>query len=708
VAAALLVLLALAAWAWYRRPARRPSLLLVTIDTLRADHVGVYGDADAETPSLDALARRGARFEQAHSAVPITGPAHATILTGQYPPVHGVRDNVVFTLGGGHPTLATRLKAQGYRTAAFVGAIPVAAAYGFGQGFDAFDEELHETPEGAQGAERRANEVADRAIAWLAGAAEGSFFAWLHFYDPHAPYAPPAPYDARFAGRPYDGEVAFADAQLGRVLQALAAAGREKDTVVAVMADHGESLGEHGEKTHAILVYEATLRVPLVLAGPGVPAGAVVPAHVSLVDVVPTLLGLLGVDAGAALPGRDLRAAWSSGGLRDEPLYAESLFGRLSCRWAPLRAWTAGGWKLVVGAEGEEELFDLARDPGERTSRAADEPRRTGQMHAALRAAVQAMAPQGDSARPRAATPEQQERLKSLGYVGGTGGSGALEQRGLPDPRRLVHVYERVQDAMRAQGPALEGALRDLTAVAAEDPGNPFVQMALGHLAYRDGRLGTAERAFARALELDPDHPGVRLPYGRLLREVGRLDESERQLRIAAEQTAEGDLRTPLTLADTLQAGGKTAEAERVVDAVLARAPGDGPALAAKARVLIAQGRDDEAVAQLARAGDGAGPEDWVETAELFLRRGRPARARESAEQVLRRSPGHPWALALAGHALILEGKREAGVVLIQRALAMRPRRPGAWDSLAAAFAAAGDPAAAARCRKQAEAARRA
>jgi arylsulfatase A-like enzyme/Tfp pilus assembly protein PilF len=709
VAAALLAVAALAAWLLAGRlRSRPPHLLLVTIDTLRADRVGAYGYAAAETPALDALARRGARFENAHSPVPITGPAHATILTGQYPPVHGVRDNVVFPLGSAHPTLATLLKQRGYRTGAFVGAIPVAAAYGFGLGFDTFDEDLTVTPIGAQGAERRADAVADRAIAWLSKPGDQPTFTWVHLYDPHVPYAPPPPYDTRFAGRLYDGEVAFADAQLGRILQALAATGRERDTVVAVMSDHGESLGDHGERTHAILIYESTLRVPLVVAGPGVPKGAVIASRVGLVDVLPTLLRQVGVEDPPALPGRDLRPALVGGRLPEEALYAESLFGRLNCRWAPLRAWTSGDWKLVVGAERQEELFDLTSDPGERTSVAAQQPQRVQQMHAALRAALRKMAPQGDAARPQAASPEQEERLRSLGYVGGGGGAGTLEERGLPDPRALVHVYERVQDAMAAQGPAIVGALRELTAIAAEDPGNPFAQMALGHLAYRDGRLGTAERAFASALALDPDRPGVRLPYGRLLREMGRLDESERQLRIAVEQTTADDLRTPLSLADTLHARGRTGDAERVVDGVLARAPGDAPALAAKARLLVEQGREADAVPLLEQAATGVELDDWVELAELYLGRGQATRARESAERALVRSPGHPWALAVAGHALVLEGKREAGVTLLRKALALRPKRPHVWLSLARGLAAAGDEAAAARCRRHADAALRA
>ena len=207
--------------------------------------------------------------------MPLTGASHATILTGQYPPTHGVRGNVVFTLGEHVSDAGDAAEAARLSTAAFVGAYPVAAAFGFNQGFDTFDEEFHESGLGDQGAERRANEVADAALRWLARGGRGTpFFAWLHFYDPHAPYDPPPPYRERFAGRPYDGEIAFTDAQVGRVLDALRASGHDRDTVVMVLADHGEGLGEHDELTHAVLIYQSTMRVPFIVAGPGVPAGA--------------------------------------------------------------------------------------------------------------------------------------------------------------------------------------------------------------------------------------------------------------------------------------------------------------------------------------------------------------------------------------------------------------------------------------------------
>jgi tetratricopeptide (TPR) repeat protein len=357
----------------------------------------------------------------------------------------------------------------------------------------------------------------------------------------------------------------------------------------------------------------------------------------------------------------------------------------------------------VEGAE--QELFDLSRDPAESENLAAREPRRLQQMRAGLRAVVREMAPEGDTAQARRATPEQEERLRSLGYVGGGGGTGALDEPGLPDPRRRAHVYDRMQQAMLAQGPGVEAALADMTAIVAEDPGNPFAHMARAHLAYRDGRMGTAARAFARTLELDPERPAVRLPYGRLLREMGRLEESERQLRIAVEQAAPDDVRTPLGLAETLHAAGKLQEAERVVDAVLARAASDPPALAAKARLLVEQGRDSEAAGYLERARAGAELDDWIALGEAYLRRGLPDRARESVEHALAESPRHPWALAVAGHALVLGGRREPGLALLQRALALHPRRPHVWLRLAEALAAAGDQAAAARCRREAQAA---
>jgi arylsulfatase A-like enzyme/Tfp pilus assembly protein PilF len=703
VGVVLAALVAALAWRILGRHSAHPNLLLVTIDTLRADRLGSYGYAQASTPVLDRLARRGARFESALTSVPLTGPAHSTILTGLYPPVHGVRDNVVFVLDPRHQTLATLLKKRGYRTGAFVSAYPVAGAFGFRQGFDDFSEGFHESQNpGTGGAERPANEAVDAALAWLGKDEPGPFFAWLHLYDPHSPYRPPAPYDARFKDRPYDGEIAFADAQLGRVLEWLRASGHDEDTVIAMVADHGESLGEHNEATHAILIYQATLRVPFLLAGPGVPAGTVVTSRVGTVDLLPTVLGLLGFDAPPGLPGLDLRVALKGGRLPPQPLYAESLFGRLNCRWSSLRAWVQADWKLIDGSE--PELYNLSEDPSESRNLAADDAERVRHLQNALHAAVRQMTPGGDHARANPISPEQEERLRSLGYTSGSGGAGALDQPGLPDPRKLVHLYEQIQQASPARGAAAERAVEQMMEITRVDPGNPYAQYALGNLAYRSGRLKLADAAYARALDLDPDRPGMRLTYGHLLRDMGKVEESEQQLRIAVEQTTEDDARTRASLAETLIAAGKTEEAASILKDALEKSPNDIEALAAKGRLLVATGRAREAIAYLEKAAAGRDPEPWVEVARAYLQLGEPAKVLEAAAEALRRSPEHPWALAVTGHALILEGKQGEGLSALKKALAAHPRRPDAWLSLAAAFEKAGDSRQAAACRREAAA----
>lgn len=698
LAAGGVLLLLFVAWRLAPRPAR-PNVLLITLDTLRADRLGAYGYAEGATPALDALAARGVRFEHAQSAIPLTGPSHSTILTGLYPPVHGVRDNVVFTLDDRHRTLAERLRERGYRTGAFVGAYPVAAAFGFRQGFDDFKEGFKENAEGG-GAQRPANEVADDVIAFVSTKGESPFFAWAHFYDPHAPYEPPEPYKTRFAGRAYDGEVAFTDAQVGRVLDALRAAGHGESTVVAVVADHGESLGEHGEVTHAVLVYESTLRVPFLLAGPGLPKGLVVKSRVGLVDLLPTLLGLLGLEVKDELPGRDLRPAFRGERLAAETLYAESLFGRLNCRWSSLRAVTEGDLKLIEGAR--PELFDLAADPGETRSLAEVRPEGVERLRGLLRAALGQMAPGGDKARAGVVPPDQEALLRSLGYLAGSGGGGELDEPGLPDPRDLVALYERLQELQRPQKIGHEQALVEAAAISERDPGNPFGHQTVASLAYRLGHLGVAARAYRHALELDPERPMVRQNFGKLLREMGRLDESEKELRLALEQTGADDLRTRASLVETLVLAGKVDDAGKLAEELSARGPKDPDVLRARGRWLIATGRIEEAAPVMSEAAVATDADPLAELAAAWIGKGEAVRAQAAAEAALQRTPGQPWATGLLGHALVLQGRRDAGVLALRKAMEARPKRPQAWLSLAAGFTAARDEASAAACRRAA------
>jgi predicted Zn-dependent protease len=613
-----------------------------------------------------------------------------------------VRNNVVFTLGSKYPTLATMLKARGYRTAAFVGAYPVAAAFGFNQGFDTFNEEFHESSPGEQGGERRANEVADSALRWLDSAASAPFFAWLHFYDPHAPYDPPSPYRELFAGRPYDGEIAFADAQIRRVLDALRASGHDKNTVIFVMADHGEGLGDHGELTHAVLIYQSTMRVPLIVAGRGVPRGRVITARAATIDVLPTAMGLLGFDSDRNLLGRDLRPLMEGRTIASDPIYGESLFGRLSCHWAALREWVNGDWKLITGTE--PELYNLSQDPREEHNLAPQEADRVRRMSGELQHALQRLAPGGDKAQANPITSEQEERLRSLGYAAGSGGAGPLDDTSLPDPRTHVVFYDRLQQTLVARGPALPRAFAEIEAIVAADPGNPFAHGALATMSYQYGSLTVAAQAFARVLDLEPERPGVRQNYGKLLRELGRYADSEQVLRIALAQMAEDDSRTRISLAETLTAGGKHAEAGALISGVLAQEPKSSDALEAKGHLLLAQGRVAEALPYFEQATPAADPEAYIELADAYLVAGQAQKARDAATEALRLVPGHPWAMAELGRALVLDNQRPAGVEYLERAMRIGPRRPAVWESLAHGFESAGNSALAANCRRAAAA----
>jgi arylsulfatase A-like enzyme len=422
-----------------------PSLLLVTFDTTRADRIGAYGDADAETPALDALAARGLLYERAYAAAPITLPSHATLLSGLYPHEHGARDNGLYRVPDEVLLLPEALAAGGWRTGAFLGSVVLSPRYGLDQGFEVYDVPVpgRDAGDGEEGVERAAGAVVDAALAWLDTVpADQRFLLWVHLFDPHARYEPPEPYAARHAD-PYDGEIAYADSQLGRLLAVLAERGRDADLAVIATADHGESLGEHGEPTHGIFLYDATMRVPLIVVPPGAlrepPSGAArrVTATVSLADVPATVLDLLGLPA-AALPAartpsllRSADATESGGagtgapesgahaGDPDAPgggraVYLESLLPFHQHRWRPLRGLAWDGSKLIDSEP--PELYVTADDPGERDDRAAAQPARV----AAARASMAALLARQRAADVAATAPAEyeSEQHEAIGNVG--------------------------------------------------------------------------------------------------------------------------------------------------------------------------------------------------------------------------------------------------------------------------------------------------
>jgi arylsulfatase A-like enzyme len=464
----------------------KPNLVLVTLDTVRADHLGCYGDRSAVTPWLDGLAKEGVRFTNASSAVPLTLPSHTTLMTGLLPPHHGLRNNGAGGLREETATLATVLGGAGYRTGAFVGAFVLDHRFGLARGFQVYDDEVDRDPRAGMvlEAERPGRDVVDRALAWLGAGKEDEekqeqpFFLWVHLYDAHAPYTPPPAWGARHPGRPYDGEISEVDEQVGRILEELRRRGLDRETVVAVAADHGEGLGEHGELTHGLLLYEPTLRVPLLLRAPWALKPRTVAAPVSLADLAPTLAGLLGkaFPAGKRLDGRNLADALREG---REPapadVYAETRYPAIF-GWSPLSSLRRRDLKLIWGPR--PELYDLARDPGEAAellARGASKYENEVKGFSSRLAALEAGAVEG--ADPGRADAETRARLASLGYVAGTAPAKATDAPDAPDPKDKVALFQRFEQAnARLADGDTAAALNEMQALVEADPENPVVR----------------------------------------------------------------------------------------------------------------------------------------------------------------------------------------------------------------------------------------
>ncbi|HEV8608484.1 MAG TPA: sulfatase, partial [Thermoanaerobaculia bacterium] len=453
----------------------RPDVLLVTIDTLRADSVGFAGNRRVETPVLDRLAARGVVFANAHAHNVVTLPSHANILTGLYPYQHGIRDNTGFRLDASTPTLATMLKEKGYATAAFVGAFPLDSRFGLARGFDVYDDRYPrgKTPLDFEMPERPASEVIPAALSWWNEKRSSPKFLWVHLYDPHAPYRPPAPFAERYRANEYLGEIAATDAALAPLLDPISSA-TASPALVIVTSDHGEALGDHGEETHGLFAYEATLHVPLVVCFPGKVAPRASTEFVRHVDIVPTVLEAVGIAKPAALSGASLLTASKT----PRETYFEAFSTALNRGWAPLRGRIADGTKYVDLPV--PELYDLAADPAESRNLAADRP----DVLRRLARSLPAESELGHASRSPAA-PEEVTRLRSLGYLSG---SAAVKKRYTveDDPKNLVAIDRRLHESVDLyQRGKLPEAIRIARAVLRERPGMEAGYENLGFLLRR-------------------------------------------------------------------------------------------------------------------------------------------------------------------------------------------------------------------------------
>jgi arylsulfatase A-like enzyme/predicted Zn-dependent protease len=715
--AASLALIALGIWTaaargWLPAFDRRPNLLLISIDTLRADRLGSYGYAAAETPALDALASRGLRFTQATTVAPLTLPAHASLLTGTFPPHHGVRDNGGFYLADDEVTLADLLQERGYRTGAFVGAFVLDSRWGLAQGFDRyfddFDLARYDMTVGLDAAQRPGEEVVSPASAWLALDDDRPFFAWVHLYDPHTPYAAPPAIRARFPrtlSGAYDAEVASTDAQVARLLGALEASGHLDRTVVVVVADHGESLGEHGEQTHGFFVYDSTVQVPMIIAGPGVPH-RVIDSQVRIVDVMPTALELLDVPIPASVQGASLVPL-----IRGEPLdllaFSESWYPRYHYGWAELAAVRDGRFKFIAAPR--RELYDTVKDPGETTDLSSANPRLADSLERALHALETRVAATGGPPAPARVDPDVEDRLRALGYVGASVTARNLADRPRGDPKDKIALYSLLKMAATdSVAGRVDQAIARIRRALESDPEIVEAYMMLGNLHGKAARRDEAIAAYRQALALDPDHEGAAFSLALAYREAGRGVDAEpgfeRVLALNPRNTkarfqlaglwmeqkkvdrAERILQEALAfdveraaflvkLAECYLETARIDDAERALRAALAEKPDQPLAQYDLGLALEARGALDEAVAAY-RAELLVSPgmyQAHFNLAKLLAKTGRPADALTHYREAVRANPAFAGGHLYLAKALLDAGDLQAAETAARQGLSQQP-----------------------------------
>lgn len=588
-----------------RETAAARSVLLITIDTLRADRIGVYGADGVRTPRIDALARQGAWARNAAVHAPLTRPSHASIFTGLYPAQHGIRDNVSPPLQPDVPLLAEVFARRGFSTAAFVSSVVLTRQSGLARGFGHYSDTFEVGDDDARflnTIQKRGDIVVAEAVEWLKD--KPRFFAWVHLYDPHDPYEPPGRYAVTYADRPYDGEVAWSDELVGRLVDSLGAQ-RLADTIVVVTSDHGEGLGEHGEDVHGYFVYESTLRVPLVFHGPGVKPGVTVETLARSIDLFPTLVELAGVaeETSPRVTGRSLVPALRGEAMKPLPSFAESLVPLVHFGWSDLRAVRDGSWKYVLAPR--PELYDLARDPHEATNLVNAEPIRARALRNGIEQELRAerASPRRDSA--AAAVPaDLLEKLGALGYVSATRSSDPAAAGA--DPKDKLDEYKLLNTQMRQGLIALResrpaDAVRHLAELQRRGVDSFEMHYYSGRAYASLRRWREAERAYARAVE--------RLPaYGPAWRELGEARMSLRDRTGAAAayrelvSLAAGDARARVRLGEIYRDLGRMDDAVTVIREGIQIDPQPASYWNSLGMVLGGAGRMDEAERAFAEA----------------------------------------------------------------------------------------------------------
>jgi choline-sulfatase len=559
---------------------RHLNIIVVTIDTLRPDHLHCYGYQKIETPVLDGLAKNGVLFENAVTQTPLTPPSHASIFTGQNPNVHGVRNTGGFILQSSARPLARILQEEGWDTGAFVSSAVLKKTFGFNNGFNIYDDQMPKPVKGAdsrEDPERRGGETVDRAVRWLEQQSGKPYFLWVHLYDPHLPYDPPGAFKSRYKNEPYDGEIAYADEQVGRLLAAVRKKSAADQTIVSVLSDHGESLGEHGEYTHGIFLYDSTLRIAFMMTGPGVPPGIRVKQQARSIDFLPTMLALLRIKPPANIQGISLVPGFTSGSLPTDISYEETLYPKLSMAWSELRAIRTNRWKYVRAPKAE--LYDLAADPRETSNIIQQHPGEVQKFEAQLNHLI---SPAGASTAEKIETNLVDQRLmdqlKSLGYLSGFAPrSYELTGKGV-DPKDRVDVLKLLYLAEESSVPlSVARRIQLLEKALAEDPKSPSLYYQLGSALEKAGRQEQALNLYRNALSRGVENGRLHSRIADLSLRKGDKDTAITEYEKAA-QFNPSDLESQNNLAMAYLEKGRLADSERVFHWILTTDPDNAAA----------------------------------------------------------------------------------------------------------------------------------
>ncbi len=630
-------------------PPRPLNVVVVTLDTLSARHLAQYGNERIETPAFGRVAAEGVLFEQATATVPLTLPSHSTMFTGTYPMFHGVRDNGGYYLGEEAVTLAETLGDAGWRTGAFVAAFVVDSRWGLDQGFERYhdDFDFREFERiSLDTVQRRGDDVLDAALAWMDGVKEERFFSWIHLYDPHWPYDAPEPWGARagdYPGADYDAEVAFTDSLVGRLLDWLDANELAEDTVLALIGDHGESLGRHREGAHGFFIYDATMQVPFLVRAPyrQIGRGLRAPGQVRGLDLMPTVLDLVGVPVPAPVQGVSLRPMLE-GTATDLDLwaYSESLYPRNHYGWSPLRALRNGVLHFISAPR--PELFEVAADPEQTRNLAPDRPGQVRQLQARL---DQLVAELGSDAaerhEPETLDEETRAQLAALGYLGGASRVTVDPDEPLADPKDKIVLYNLLKAAgTDSTEHRIEDAMAKVRRVLAEDASILEAHFVLGNLFVKQEDWDGAINAYREALALDPEYLSAVLGLADAYRLAERYDEAAAGYRRLLDLDP-NDNKAHYHLAEIHAAREEYEEALAVLERLETTGEQRAPAHNLKGQCLLSLGRLDEAEAELRRAleMDDRLSDAWYNLALLFEERGDGSGAIEAYETRLEMAP---------------------------------------------------------------------